>query len=122
MKYIGEAEPLKQAAKLEGAFAVILTVLNQGGWIARKDIVDRATPQEFRVRLKTDAINADTLDQLETLFGGNPGTSSVVFELRSPDGSVAQIQSQQRVRSTPQLIEAVRHLCGERAIEMAATA
>jgi DNA polymerase-3 subunit alpha len=87
-----------------------------------EDIVDRATAQEFRVRLRTDALNASALDQLETLFGNNPGSCAVIFELHSPDGSVAQIQSQQRVRSTPQLLEAVRQICGDRTIEMAATA
>jgi DNA polymerase III alpha subunit len=87
-----------------------------------EDVVDRAAPQEFRVRLHTDAISENTLDQLEVLFAANPGSCAVMFELRSPDGSVAQIQSRQRIRTNPQLVEAVRQLCGERAIEMAATA
>ncbi|MEQ1473147.1 MAG: hypothetical protein ABLQ96_04970, partial [Candidatus Acidiferrum sp.] len=87
-----------------------------------EDIVDRAAPQEFRVHLRTDAINTKTLDQLEAVFGNNPGNCAVIFELRSPDGSVAQIQSQQRVRSSPQLLETVRQICGDRTIELAATA
>jgi DNA polymerase-3 subunit alpha len=85
-----------------------------------EDIADRAAPQEFRVRLDVQSIHSDTLDRLETLFGDFPGNYAVVFELRSADGSVAMLQSQQRVRSTPELVDAVRQLCGERAVEMAA--
>jgi hypothetical protein len=58
------------------------------------------------------------LDRLETLFGNFPGQCAVVFELRSPDGSVALLQAQQRVKSNPELAEAVRQICGDRAVEM----
>jgi DNA polymerase III subunit alpha len=86
-----------------------------------EDIAERAAaPQEFRVRMDMQAINPDCLDRLETLFGNFPGTCVVVFELRSADGSVALLQAQQRVRSNPELVEAVRHICGDRAVEMAA--
>jgi DNA polymerase-3 subunit alpha len=83
-----------------------------------EDIADRAVTPEFRVRLETQSINQDSLDRLETLFGNFPGQCAVVFELRSPDGSVALLQAQQRVKSNPQLVEAVRQICGERAVEM----
>jgi DNA polymerase-3 subunit alpha len=87
-----------------------------------EDIAERATPQEFRVRIDMHAINPDALDRLETLFGNFPGSCVVVFELRHADGSVALLQAQQRVRSNPELVEAVRQICGDRAVEMAATA
>jgi DNA polymerase-3 subunit alpha len=85
-----------------------------------EDIAERATPQEFRVRMDVQSINSDALDRLETLFGNFPGSCPVVFELRSADGSVALLQAQQRVRPTPELVEAVRQICGDRAVEMAA--
>jgi DNA polymerase-3 subunit alpha len=85
-----------------------------------EDIAERATPREFRVRMDVQSINSDALDRLETLFGNFPGSCPVVFELRSADGSVALLQAQQRVRSTPELVEAVRQICGDRAVEMAA--
>jgi hypothetical protein len=44
----------------------------------------------------------------------------VIFELRSPDGTVAMLQSQQRVRVQPELVEAVRQICGQQAIQMVA--
>lgn len=84
-----------------------------------EDIVDRATPQEFRVRLEVRSINTDTLDRLEALFEKFPGSCPVVFELRSNDGSVGLVQSQQRVRSSQELTEAVRQICGEDPGEMA---
>jgi len=68
------------------------------------------------------ALWRDRFDRLETLFGNFPGSCVVVFELRYADGSVAMLQAQQRVRSNPELIEAVRQICGDRAVEMAATA
>jgi DNA polymerase-3 subunit alpha len=87
-----------------------------------EDITERAAPQEFRVRIDMRSINPDALDRLETLFGNFPGSCVVVFELRYADGSVALLQAQQRVRSNPELVEAVRQICGDRAVEMAATA
>ncbi|HEY8715511.1 MAG TPA: DNA polymerase III subunit alpha, partial [Candidatus Acidoferrum sp.] len=84
-----------------------------------EDIADRPVPQEFRVRLVVPSITDDTVDQLETLFEKFPGNATVIFELLSADGSVALLQAQRRVRSTPELVEAVRQLCGPRAVELA---
>jgi DNA polymerase-3 subunit alpha len=85
-----------------------------------EDLAERAVPQEFRVRMDVQSINPDALDRLETLFANFPGSCAVVFELRSADGSVALLHAQQRVRSNPELVEAVRQICGDRAVEMAA--
>jgi DNA polymerase-3 subunit alpha len=87
---------------------------------ARKldEISELAKPAEFRLRLDTQALSEETLDRLERLLAGTPGPCPVVFELHSPDGSVALLQAQQRVRVNPELVEAVRQICGEQAIEM----
>jgi DNA polymerase-3 subunit alpha len=82
-----------------------------------EDIADRAVTPEFRVRLDTQSINSDSLDRLEALCGDFPGQCAVVFELRSPDGSVALLQAQQRVKCNPQLIAAVRQICGDHAVQ-----
>jgi len=75
------------------------------------DIAERAAAhEEFRVRIPIASINEGTLDLLEKLFAGAPGTSQVVFELESPDGTVAVAPSQQRVKATPELTEAVRRI------------
>ncbi len=79
------------------------------------EIVDRAANQEFRVRLDVQSLSEDTLDQLEKLFEGAPGMSQVIFELVSPDGTIATMASQQRVKVTPELVAAVQTLKGEQA-------
>jgi DNA polymerase-3 subunit alpha len=76
-----------------------------------QDIADRAAPSEFRIRLELQSLEEDTLDHLEGLFSKFPGSSPVVFELVSPDGSVGIMQSQQRVCIGPDLAEAVRQIC-----------
>jgi len=79
-------------------------------------MAERAAAQaEFRLRLSIDAMNEGTLDLLEKLFAGAPGTSQVVFELESPDGTVAVVPSQQRVKVTSELMDAVRRIRGEAA-------
>jgi len=79
------------------------------------EIVERVTNQEFRVRLDVQSLSEKTLDELEKLFKGTPGMSQVVFELVSPDGTIATMASQQRVKVTPELVAAVRTLKGEQA-------
>jgi hypothetical protein len=55
---------------------------------------------------------------LEVAFAGCSGPSPVLFELRSRDGSVATLQAQQRVTISPDLIESVRQICGNQAVEL----
>jgi DNA polymerase-3 subunit alpha len=83
-----------------------------------EEIVEHAAPAEFRVRLDLQSLSEDALTRLEELFAGSPGPSPVAFELCSPDGSVALLQAQQRVRVKPELVEAVRQICGEQAIAL----
>jgi len=77
-----------------------------------QNIAERTATSEFRLKLELQSLGEDTLDQLEQLFGQFPGPSPVIFELVSPNGCVAVMQSQQRVRVGPDLAEAVRQLCG----------
>jgi DNA polymerase-3 subunit alpha len=80
-----------------------------------EDIVEKAAAQEFRVRLDVQSLNEETLDGLEKLFESAPGMTQVIFELVSPDGSIATMASQQRVKVTPELAEAVGKIKGEQA-------
>ena len=80
------------------------------------DMVERQdAKQEFRVRLPMAAMSEQMMDRLEKLFAGAPGISQVVFELEAPDGSVCVLPSQQRVKATPELLEAVRRMRSEAA-------
>jgi DNA polymerase-3 subunit alpha len=83
-----------------------------------EDVAERKSVPEFRVRLETESLSESTLDRLEELFAGSPGPSPVLFELRSPDGSMAVLQAQQRVTVKADLIESVRQICGAQAVEL----
>jgi len=83
-----------------------------------EEIADRAPAQEFRVRLDLGALDEEALDRLEQVFCDSPGPNPVVFEFHSPDGAVALLQAQQRVRANADLTQAVREICGEQAIEV----
>jgi DNA polymerase-3 subunit alpha len=80
------------------------------------ELPERATANEFRVRLEMHTLNDNVLDRLEGAFASSPGPCPVVFEMCSRDGSVAVLQAQQRVKSTPELAEAVRQICGARSV------
>jgi DNA polymerase-3 subunit alpha len=86
---------------------------------ARKleEIAERAAASnEFRLRLEMQLLSEDALDRLADLFTSCAGNCQVVFELCSQDGSVGVLQAQQRVKVTPELVEAVREICGESAV------
>jgi hypothetical protein len=61
-------------------------------------------------------VSEDTLDRLAEAFSESPGPCPVIFELCSADGSVAILEAQRRVAATLELAEAVRQICGERAV------
>jgi DNA polymerase III subunit alpha len=85
-----------------------------------EDVAERTGPSEFRLRLDVSLLNDETLNQLENLFASTPGPTTIVFELVSPDGSVASLKSQKRIRVKPELEEAVRRICGQQAIQRVA--
>jgi DNA polymerase-3 subunit alpha len=85
-----------------------------------EDVAERTGPSEFRLRLDMSVLNDETLTQLEQLFASTPGPTAIVFELVSPDGSMASLQSQKRIRVKPELEEAVRRICGQQAIQRVA--
>jgi len=82
------------------------------------EVTERAASGELRVRIEIQSLTEETLDLLEGLFAASPGMCAVVFELCLPDGSVAVLQAQQRVKSAPELLEAVREICGNPAVRM----
>jgi DNA polymerase-3 subunit alpha len=75
-------------------------------------------PAQMRLRLDLAHLSETSLDRLQELFASNPGSCLVVFELRSPDGSVATLQVPQRVRPAQELLAAVSELCGADTIEL----
>ena len=80
------------------------------------ELPERASPNEFRVRLEMDSLSEELLDRLKAVFLSAPGPCPVVFEVCSRDGSVAVLEAQQRVKSTAELAETVRQICGARSV------
>jgi DNA polymerase-3 subunit alpha len=83
-----------------------------------EEMAERAASSELRVRIEMQSLREDALDRLEDLFAASPGSCPVAFELCSPDGSMAVLQAQQRVKTTPEFVEAVREICGNPAVRM----
>jgi DNA polymerase-3 subunit alpha len=81
-----------------------------------EELAESVSPGELRVRIELKSLSEGALDRLEDLFAASPGPSRVVFELCSVDGSVAVLQAQQRVNAAPELLDAVREICGNRAV------
>jgi hypothetical protein len=72
----------------------------------------------MRVRVDLGAMDEFTLDRLKELFARCPGSCAIAFDVRDPDGSVATLQSNQRVRLDEQLVDKVREMCGADAVEV----
>jgi DNA polymerase III subunit alpha len=82
-----------------------------------EEIAERAGPSEFRVRLDLRRLNEAALKQLEDLFASAVGPSTVVFEVAAQDGTTAVLQSQRKIRVSPDFIAAVQRICGEEGIQ-----
>ncbi len=83
-------------------------------------IAQPPAPAEFRVRLSMPLVTEELILRLEELFSKSPGPSTVIFDLHSPEGTVATIQSQQRIRVHAELVESVRQICGQGPDQMVA--
>jgi len=81
------------------------------------EMAERAAASEFHLRLDVGSLTEELLDHLENLFVSSPGSCPVVFELRSPDGSVALLQAQQKVKVSPELADEARKICGEQSVD-----
>src|SRR3984893_3727493 len=86
----------------------------------RLEDIGQRPPNLMRVRLDIAAVDANIIDELKKLFAGKPGSCSIAFDLISSEGSVATLQADQRVRPDQDLVQAVRKLCGEDAVQLEA--
>jgi DNA polymerase III subunit alpha len=82
-----------------------------------EEIAERAGPSEFRVKLDLSRLNEASLKQLEELFASATGPSTVVFEVAAQDGTTAVVQSQRKIRVSPDFIAAVQRICGDEGIQ-----
>jgi DNA polymerase-3 subunit alpha len=72
----------------------------------------------MRVRVDLGMMDEFTLDRLQELFASRPGACPVAFELVLPDGSMATLEVQQRVRADEELVAAVDEMCGPGTVEV----
>jgi DNA polymerase-3 subunit alpha len=79
-------------------------------------------PNVMRVRVNLGAVDAGVLDELKELFTNKPGSCSVAFDLVSPEGAVATLRADQRVRPDQDLLREVCRLCGDNAVQLEARA
>ena len=88
---------------------------------ARKleDMGPRA-PGVMRVRVNIGSLDAALLDELKQLFVNKPGSCAVAFDMVSPEGAVATLRADQRVRADQELVNQVCKLCGENAVKLEA--
>ena len=68
------------------------------------------------MRLDLRKLSDEAMDRLNELMADSPGSCPVVFELCRPDGSMAVMRAQQRVNPSPELVEAIRQVCGDHAV------
>jgi DNA polymerase III subunit alpha len=77
-------------------------------------------PSVMRVRVNLETLHAGVLDELKELFINRPGSCAVAFDLISPEGAVATLRADQRVKADQDLVREVRRLCGDNAVQLGA--
>jgi DNA polymerase-3 subunit alpha len=86
----------------------------------RLEDIGQRPPNLMRVRVDMSTIDANVLDELKQLFASKPGSCSIAFDLISSEGAMATLRADQRVRADQDLVQAVRRLCGEDAVQLEA--
>jgi DNA polymerase-3 subunit alpha len=81
------------------------------------DLAERSSTG-LRIRLKLEELNEELLHRLEEIIASYRGSSQMSLELTSPDGAVATMQVEQRVRACPELIAAIRECMGDQVIDL----
>jgi len=88
----------------------------------RVEDIGQRSPTIMRVRVNLESLDAGVLDELKELFASRPGSCSVAFDLVSPEGAVATLRADQRVKADQELVREICRLCGEDAVQLEARA
>jgi DNA polymerase III subunit alpha len=72
----------------------------------------------MRVRIELSSMDEYTLDQIKTVLAGSPGPCPIAFDIFDPDGSVATLDSKQRVRIDDSLISRLQQMPGVGPVEV----
>jgi DNA polymerase III subunit alpha len=73
-----------------------------------------------RIRMNLENMAGDLVDRLQDIFVTFPGRNPVVFDIVRPDGTIAEMATDRRVKVSAELLTAIRDACGEQAIDMVA--
>jgi DNA polymerase-3 subunit alpha len=76
------------------------------------------TTARMRVRIDLSAMDEYTLDQIKTVLAGSPGPCPIAFDIFDPDGSMATLASNQRVRIDERLVNRLEGMPGVGAVEV----
>ncbi|HMD38658.1 MAG TPA: DNA polymerase III subunit alpha [Candidatus Acidoferrum sp.] len=82
------------------------------------DLAERPVASGLRIRMKLEDLNDGLLDRLEEILSSYRGSSLVSLDLCATGGATATMQVEQRVRTCPELIAAIRETFGEQSIDM----
>jgi DNA polymerase III subunit alpha len=83
-----------------------------------EEVAETATSSELRLRMDLCSVKENALQLLEELFArAAAGPSRVMFELEAKDGTTAVVQSQRKIRVTPDFIAALEQICGDQGIQ-----
>jgi DNA polymerase III subunit alpha len=82
------------------------------------DQVSSAGTTLMKVRVELGSMDEYTLDRLKELFARSPGPCPIAFDMIHPDGLVATLRSDQRVRLDERLVDAIREMCGPDAVKV----
>lgn len=82
------------------------------------DLAERPTPAGVRIRLKLEDLSEELLDRLEEILSSYRGSSPVALDLTGAKGASATLQVEQRVRTCPELVAAIRECMGDQSIDL----
>ena len=73
-----------------------------------------------RIRMNLENMAGDLVDRLQDIFVTFPGRNPVVFDIVRPDGTIAEMATDRRVKVSAELLTAIRDACGPQSIDMVA--
>ncbi len=76
--------------------------------------------EPVRIRMNLENMAGDLVDRLQDIFVTFPGRNPVVFDIVRPDGTIAEMATDRRVKVSAELLTAIRDACGPQAIDMVA--
>jgi DNA polymerase-3 subunit alpha len=85
---------------------------------ALEGLAESQPASSVRIRMNLENCPEDLVDRLQDIFASFPGRNPVIFDLLSPDGTVAQMEVQRRVQLSAELVTAIREVCGGQSIDL----